>query len=259
MWLPGVTAVDHARRRDPAGPARRQRRVGADHRHPRPRRGARPSAAAREALEETGVVVSVDRLASTSVQPAGRARATATAASYLDLTFACTYVSGEAHVADDESSDVRWCPRRRDAGDGAGDAPADRRRAVGRAGREVRALAAARRRRVRRTRTCRRRRSPAPCRRRDRRRAGRPAASRRARRGRLRADVDAGTAGGAAEERLVECAADQRPPSAGDLDLLDARHRHRDVPEPSSATRRRAAGRPCRWRRRTCRPPARTA
>ena len=31
-------------------------------------------------------------------------------ASYLDLTFACTYVSGEAHVADDESSDVRWFP-----------------------------------------------------------------------------------------------------------------------------------------------------
>ena len=32
-------------------------------------------------------------------------------ASYLDLTFACTYVSGEAHVADDESRDVRWFPR----------------------------------------------------------------------------------------------------------------------------------------------------
>jgi NADH pyrophosphatase NudC (nudix superfamily) len=32
-------------------------------------------------------------------------------ASYLDLTFACTYVSGEAHVADDESVDVRWFPR----------------------------------------------------------------------------------------------------------------------------------------------------
>ena len=32
-------------------------------------------------------------------------------ASYLDLTFACTYVSGEAHVADDESSDVRWFPQ----------------------------------------------------------------------------------------------------------------------------------------------------
>jgi NADH pyrophosphatase NudC (nudix superfamily) len=31
-------------------------------------------------------------------------------ASYLDLTFACTYVSGEAHVADDESVDVRWFP-----------------------------------------------------------------------------------------------------------------------------------------------------
>ena len=31
-------------------------------------------------------------------------------ASYLDLTFACTWLSGEAHVADDESTDVRWWP-----------------------------------------------------------------------------------------------------------------------------------------------------
>ncbi len=31
-------------------------------------------------------------------------------ARYLDLTFACTWLSGEAYVADDESVDVRWCP-----------------------------------------------------------------------------------------------------------------------------------------------------
>ena len=31
-------------------------------------------------------------------------------ATYLDLTFACTYLRGDAHVADDESSDVRWFP-----------------------------------------------------------------------------------------------------------------------------------------------------
>ncbi len=31
-------------------------------------------------------------------------------AQYLDHTFLCRYVSGEAHPADDESSDVRWWP-----------------------------------------------------------------------------------------------------------------------------------------------------
>ena len=46
-------------------------------------------AAAREALEETGVVVTIDRLASTSVHP-GVVHANGDRASYLDLTFACT-------------------------------------------------------------------------------------------------------------------------------------------------------------------------
>ena len=40
MWLPGVTAVVTARRRGPAGAARRQRRVDADDRDPGARRGA---------------------------------------------------------------------------------------------------------------------------------------------------------------------------------------------------------------------------
>jgi len=76
-----------------------------------PEIGEEPAdAAAREALEETGVVVTIDRLASTSAYP-GVVHANGDRASYLDLTFACTYVSGEAHVADDESMDVRWFPR----------------------------------------------------------------------------------------------------------------------------------------------------
>ena len=76
-----------------------------------PEPGEEPAvAAAREVLEETGVVVSVDRLASTSAHR-GIVHANGDRASYLDLTFACTYVSGEAHVADDESRDVRWFPR----------------------------------------------------------------------------------------------------------------------------------------------------
>ncbi|MCW2868525.1 MAG: hypothetical protein JWR20_2713 [Marmoricola sp.] len=67
-------------------------------------------AAAREALEETGVVIRVDRLARVGttdevVYPNGDRTV------YLDLTFACTWLSGQAHVADDESTDVRWCSR----------------------------------------------------------------------------------------------------------------------------------------------------
>jgi ADP-ribose pyrophosphatase YjhB (NUDIX family) len=65
--------------------------------------------AAREALEETGVTIRVDRLASTSVMPQV-VHANGDRAAYLDLTFACSWVSGEAHVADDESVDVRWWP-----------------------------------------------------------------------------------------------------------------------------------------------------
>ncbi len=66
-------------------------------------------AAAREALEETGVVISVDRLCATTVLPEVTYD-NGDRASYLDLTFACTWLSGEAHVADDESTDVRWWP-----------------------------------------------------------------------------------------------------------------------------------------------------
>ncbi|WP_243059416.1 NUDIX domain-containing protein [Nocardioides sp. SR21] len=65
--------------------------------------------AAREALEETGVVVSVDRLASVSSSPQV-VHANGDLGVYLDLTFACTWVSGEARVADDENVDVRWWP-----------------------------------------------------------------------------------------------------------------------------------------------------
>lgn len=70
--------------------------------------GEQPAvAAAREAMEETGVVIRVDRLASTSVTgevvyPNGdRSR-------YLDITFACRYLSGDPHPADGEASEVDW-------------------------------------------------------------------------------------------------------------------------------------------------------
>jgi len=65
--------------------------------------------AAREALEETGVVVTVDRLASVSASPQV-VHGNGDLGVYLDLTFACSWVSGEARVNDDENVDVRWWP-----------------------------------------------------------------------------------------------------------------------------------------------------
>ncbi len=51
----------------------------------------------------------MDRLAATGVH-GEIVHANGDRATYLDLTFACTWLEGEAHVADDESSDVRWWP-----------------------------------------------------------------------------------------------------------------------------------------------------
>lgn len=66
-------------------------------------------AAAREAMEEAGVAISVDRLAATTVLPE-HTFDNGDRAAFLDLTFACTWLSGEAYAADDESSQVRWWP-----------------------------------------------------------------------------------------------------------------------------------------------------
>ena len=50
-----------------------------------------------------------DRLA--SVPPAWQVtHGNGDLAVYLDVTFACSWVSGEARVGDDESVDVRWWP-----------------------------------------------------------------------------------------------------------------------------------------------------
>jgi 8-oxo-dGTP pyrophosphatase MutT (NUDIX family) len=109
MWVPGVTAV--VTREDEILLVRRADNGAWTPITGIPEPGEEPAlAAAREAMEETGVEVRVDRLASTSAHP-GIVHANGDKASYLDLTFACTYVSGEAHVADDESSDVRWFPQ----------------------------------------------------------------------------------------------------------------------------------------------------
>jgi 8-oxo-dGTP pyrophosphatase MutT (NUDIX family) len=109
LWLPGVTAV--IVRDDSLLLVKRS-----DNGHWTPVTGIidpgeDPGVAARrEALEETGTTIRVDRLASIG---AGErvTHANGDQAVYLDHTFACTWLSGDAHVADDESTDVRWFRR----------------------------------------------------------------------------------------------------------------------------------------------------
>ena len=62
-------------------------------------------AAAREVLEEAGIVVSVDRLALVHQLPR-ITYANGDQVDYLDLVFRCTWVSGEPHPADGELSEV---------------------------------------------------------------------------------------------------------------------------------------------------------
>jgi 8-oxo-dGTP pyrophosphatase MutT (NUDIX family) len=108
LWLPAVTAV--VRRGDEILLTRR-----ADNGEWSPVTGIldpgeEPAiGAAREALEETGVVVTVDRLVSASASPQV-VHGNGDLGVYLDLTFDCTWVSGEARVNDDENVDVRWWP-----------------------------------------------------------------------------------------------------------------------------------------------------
>jgi ADP-ribose pyrophosphatase YjhB (NUDIX family) len=108
LWLPGVTAV--IRRADELLLVKRRDNGAWTPVTGIIDPGEEPAVcAAREALEETGVEIRVDRLAMTGAgeevtYPNGDR------AIYLDLTFACTWLSGEAFVADDESVDVRWWP-----------------------------------------------------------------------------------------------------------------------------------------------------
>lgn len=61
----------------------------------------------REITEETGVRAEVVALAAVrSGEPI--AYPNGDVAQYLDLTFWCRYLDGEAHVADDEATDVGW-------------------------------------------------------------------------------------------------------------------------------------------------------
>jgi ADP-ribose pyrophosphatase YjhB (NUDIX family) len=106
LWLPGVTAV--IRRGDSILLVKR-----ADNGEWAPVSGIvdpgeSPGVAARrEALEETGVAISVDRLAAVTVTDPV-VYANGDRAVYLDHNFACTWLAGEPRVADDESTDVGW-------------------------------------------------------------------------------------------------------------------------------------------------------
>ena len=109
LWLPGVTAV--VRRDDELLLVQRSDNGAWTPVTGIPEPGEEPAAAAvREVLEETGVTARVDRLASTWVH-GPITHANGDLATYLDLTFACTWLDGDAHVADDESRDVAWVRR----------------------------------------------------------------------------------------------------------------------------------------------------
>lgn len=108
LWLPGVTAV--VRRGDQVLLVKRSDNGRWAPITGIPDPGEEPAvAAAREAMEETGVRIRVDRLAATGVH-GEIVHENGDRATYLDLTFACTWVEGEAHVGDDESTEVRWWP-----------------------------------------------------------------------------------------------------------------------------------------------------
>lgn len=64
-------------------------------------------AAAREVLEEAGVVAEVERLAWVQVLPE-RAYGNGDRAAYLDLVFRCRWVSGRPHPADGENTEAAW-------------------------------------------------------------------------------------------------------------------------------------------------------
>ena len=66
------------------------------------------TAAIREVLEETGVHVRVDGLASFYSDARTIVYGNGDRAQYLDLTFVCTAVGGQARVGDDESTEVGW-------------------------------------------------------------------------------------------------------------------------------------------------------
>lgn len=111
LWMPGVTAVVI---RDGAGGQIEVLLVRrADNSAWTPVTGIidpgeQPAVAAiREVLEETGVVAQAHTLVRVQSQPQMQ-HVNGDHAQYLDLTFRCAYVSGEAHPADGENTHAAW-------------------------------------------------------------------------------------------------------------------------------------------------------
>jgi len=111
LWLPGVTAVVLRQGQEGAAEVLLVRRADNDAWtavtgivDP----GERPAvAAAREVLEEAGVVAPAQRLVRVqSLSPARHVNGDL--AQYLDLTFRFAYVSGDAHPADGENTHAQW-------------------------------------------------------------------------------------------------------------------------------------------------------
>jgi len=108
LWLPAVTAV--VRRDDELLLVRRSDNGTWSPVTGIMDPGEEPAGCAvREAREETGVEIRVDRLAAVT-SGIEVTHVNGDRAIYLDHAFACSWVSGEPYVADDESVDVRWWP-----------------------------------------------------------------------------------------------------------------------------------------------------
>ena len=112
LWLPGATAVVLDRDDDPSQALLVRR---ADNGEWTPVTGIvdpgeHPAVTAvRESQEEAAVQVRVVGLAAVGVTGVV-AYPNGDTARYLDHTFRCVWVDGEARVGDDESTDVRWWP-----------------------------------------------------------------------------------------------------------------------------------------------------
>jgi 8-oxo-dGTP pyrophosphatase MutT (NUDIX family) len=107
LWLPGVTAVVF----DPMGRVLLVRRSDNGHwtlvtgcLEP----GEQPAAGAiREVREETGVEVEVERVLRVQAMPAGTC-VNGDRVQFLDTALLCRAVTFDAHVNDDESTEVGW-------------------------------------------------------------------------------------------------------------------------------------------------------
>lgn len=107
LWLPGVTAVvtdddgrlllerrsDNGRWAVPSGILEPGEQPG--------------DGILREIMEETGVTARIERLAAVHSEPPVH-YANGDVCQFLTLLFHCRYVSGEARVGDDESTEVGW-------------------------------------------------------------------------------------------------------------------------------------------------------